>query len=561
MWFELPIRERKEYKKMILAFASLTEIFAQKAESDEHIVPIINSKYQETIFQKAFQASAEDIGNTSYDAAIRQVRADGSIKKYLIGIKTFGYGSGAQKIAQFKAMQGDWLDILTEIKQNAKGHSKEEIDEINAPLYLKLATTIAELRNERIQSSEENLKGFSISEDEIENKDEVEAVYHVLMPAGKKETPAIYVGEMSYEKIDIPNIKILGCTSPRNPTNFDFTDGSHTYRFTSADSQLLMNFHNTDIVQEKWDVKYADKAYSIFSNIAKMVYPEIAAEENAIVAGKNAIAAEKNAEYQIKSSLPEIEESYSWYIPTDLDGEVQKFSGFNSFYGVGVKIQKSQRQKKINLLQEKYEYIANDSNNSSAFKSMIDDLQLYLLGFEHPNEKQKMEKVKIRRHIEELLQQINDNDLTGTVRKLIYRPAEEIYIPIPNSKSFHHNHPHFFYTCGAYGANDRTKNKGKKYSMEERSFNLIFEPSGKAIRSYITQDNGKAIESCKKQTYLGNWILRKVFQLKPYQPLTRKVLDNLLINGVRLYKEKGSDDIHLLFIYIDPDNPPEDLWE
>ena len=203
MWFELPIRERKEYKKMILAFASLTEIFAQKAESDEHIVPIINSKYQETIFQKAFQASAEDIGNTSYDAAIRQVRADGSVKKYLIGIKTFGYGSGAQKIAQFKAMQGDWLDILTEIKQNAKGHSKEEINEINAPLYLKLATTIAELRNERIQSSEENLKGFSISEDEIENKDEVEAVYHVLMPAGKKETPAIYVGEMLYEKIDI----------------------------------------------------------------------------------------------------------------------------------------------------------------------------------------------------------------------------------------------------------------------------------------------------------------------------------------------------------------------
>lgn len=34
--------------------------------------PIINSKYQETIFQKAFHASAEDIGNTSYDVAIME---------------------------------------------------------------------------------------------------------------------------------------------------------------------------------------------------------------------------------------------------------------------------------------------------------------------------------------------------------------------------------------------------------------------------------------------------------------------------------------------------------
>lgn len=547
MWFELPVRERKEYKKMILAFASLTEIFAQKADAEEHIVPIINSKYQETIFQKAFQASAEDIGNTSYDAAIRQVREDGSVKKYLIGIKTFGYGSGAQKIAQFKAMQGDWLNILTEIKQNAKGHSKKEIDKINAPLYLRLAQTIAELRNERIQSSEENLKGFSVTEDEIENKDEVEAVYHVLMPAGKKETPAIYVGEMAYEKIDIPNIKILGCTSPRNPTNFDFTDGCHSYRFTAADSQLLMNFHNTEIVQEKWNVKYADRAYSIFSNIAKMVYPEIAAEES--------------AEYQVKVSSPEIEESHSWYIPTDSEGEVERFSGFNSFYGVGSKLGKAQRPQRINSLQVTYEYIANDSNNSSNFKSMIDDLQLYLLGFEHPNKVEKLEKVKIRNHIEELLNQINDSALVKDVRKLIYRPAEEIYIPIPNSKSFHHNHPQFFFGGGVYGADDGIKSKGKKHSMNERSFNLIFEPSGKAIRSYITQDNGKAIESCDKQTYLGNWILRKVFQLKPYQPLTRKVLDNLQINGVRLYKEKGDDDIHLLFIYIDPDNPPEDLWE
>ena len=54
MWNELPEKDRTEYKNYILAFASLTEAFAQKAEGDETLSPIINSKYQETVFQKAF---------------------------------------------------------------------------------------------------------------------------------------------------------------------------------------------------------------------------------------------------------------------------------------------------------------------------------------------------------------------------------------------------------------------------------------------------------------------------------------------------------------------------
>lgn len=67
MWKDLPENEKEEYKRMILAFASLTELFSQKNEENDEIpAPIINSKYQETIFQKAFHASAEDIGNTSY---------------------------------------------------------------------------------------------------------------------------------------------------------------------------------------------------------------------------------------------------------------------------------------------------------------------------------------------------------------------------------------------------------------------------------------------------------------------------------------------------------------
>lgn len=44
---------------MILEFASLTEMFAQKtSDGDIDVAPIINSKYQETAFQRSFNVSA-----------------------------------------------------------------------------------------------------------------------------------------------------------------------------------------------------------------------------------------------------------------------------------------------------------------------------------------------------------------------------------------------------------------------------------------------------------------------------------------------------------------------
>ena len=45
-----------------------------------------------------------------------------------------------------------------------------------------------------------------------------------------------------------------------------------------------------------------------------------------------------------------------------------------------------------------------------------------------------------------------------------------------------------------------------------------------------------------------------------YEPLTKERLFEVGLNGIRLYKLKGSEDIHLQFIWIDKDNPPEDYW-
>ena len=88
MWKDLPENEKEEYKRMILAFASLTELFSQKNEENDEIpAPIINSKYQETIFQKAFHASAEDIGNTSYDVAINGKNIGNRLKTAFVKIE------------------------------------------------------------------------------------------------------------------------------------------------------------------------------------------------------------------------------------------------------------------------------------------------------------------------------------------------------------------------------------------------------------------------------------------------------------------------------------------
>lgn len=268
MWKDLPENEKEEYKRMILAFASLTELFSQKNEENDEIpAPIINSKYQETIFQKAFHASAEDIGNTSYDVAINGKNIGNRLKKYLIGIKTFGIGSGDQKVAQFKANLNEWSSIINQMQKNAKNEDgtlkkKSEIDLVNNDLYKELAVKISILRNERICSSRANLQGFK-----VKDEDEVESVYHVLMPSSKGQTPEIYVGETEYDLIDVANIEIIGCSSAKNPANFIFTDGKHEYKYTSADSQLYMKFNNKEIVLDTWDVKYAEDAYGLFSDI------------------------------------------------------------------------------------------------------------------------------------------------------------------------------------------------------------------------------------------------------------------------------------------------------
>ena len=526
MWHDLPVEQRNEYKRLILAFASLTGMFAQKSTDDDiDVAPIINSKFQETAFQRAFGAYAEDIGNTSYDASVEY-----NGEKYLVGIKTFGIASGAQKIAQFKAKHEEWSKIIDQIKSNASSaENKEVINVANEELYMILAKRIAKIRNARI-------KGFKV---EIEDS-HVHSVYHVLMPSSKTEEAKIFVGETAYDKIDIENLSIIGCTGKNNPTNFFFTDGRHVYKYTSADSQLHMNFDNRNIVCDEWNVKYADDAHAIFGKIADIVYPkseELLPEDEV-----------SDASISEEISEPEIDETYCWTI-WNKNGETELYSGFNSFFGTGSKMGKDQRKQRIDRICSDYEEQVGESILFQIKQGMTQFLLEPAVSVD-----EKAQKVRLREYLIRLAKESGDFELKKDLYKTLYRPMDEMYIPIPDSAQFHKDHPNFFGLN--YGKLKPGTNK-LALPKEERKFNLVFEPSGDVLPAYITQDNGKAIESAEKQTYLGEWILRGVFQLEEYEPLTSKRLAELNINGLRFTKYRGSNDIHIEFIWIDEENPPK----
>lgn len=525
MWQELDNHKKEKYKSLITNFASLSEAFSQKAENEtgieivESVAPIVNSKFQETVFQRSLGAVGEDIANTSYDASLKI----DDTHKYLVGIKSFGIHSGDQKIAQFKAssVADGWSMVLAKARSNAERLGDKNLaDEENEPLYREVAMKIAKLRNERINSSKELIKGFDTSEDV-----NVEAVYHVLMPSKKGGKPLIHVGEIDYLPIDIDNIEILGSTALRNSANFKFSDGRHIYKYADADSQLFMNFHNKEIIVDTWQVNYVSDPFSFFENL--------------------------HEETLKLSKEKKLGETVSWMIANE-NGNVEESSGYNGF-DAATKLPKANnyREKRINSFEEKYK----NKISESEMKFIISHLQNLLLK-EYPKKEDKRKRKYIRSKLRDKIISIDNIEIKKAVFAMIYRPVSEMYIPIPESRKFHDENPNFF------GGNIGTfKKDSKKLALDknDRTFELEFLPSGNKITAYINQDDGKSIQSTNKQGILGEWILRGVFQLEEYETLSGERLNELGINAVRLTKfDDTSRGIGLEFIWIDAENPPKD---
>lgn len=525
MWIELPDDDKDAYKHAILCFTNMTELFSQKAKNKASLIPYISSKFQETMFIRSFGAVMEDISNTPFDASLK-IEKEGEVEKYLIGIKTFEFKKGFQKIAQFKNNLGEWSELISIIEKNSKDDSGKRLDiktinERNMENYMNLAKQISHVRNLRMSLSLTKLYGLK-----VDNDDAVKRVYHVLMPAVVKDDPVIMVGEASYDEINIGELKIEGCCRCNNPANFVFSDNNHRYRFTASDCQLWMDFNDDDIVIEKWNVTYPDDPFSILG-IADLQQRKMVVHDGVSV----------QTYFDI---LPRITESYTWSL-LNSKGEVEKYSGFNSFFGTGSKIPKNKRELTIESIRLKYAKTV----ERKILEKIIPLLQDYLLKSSR-KEKDRDYKVGIRNDIERLLDSSGNREFIEHIRKIIYRPFNEMYIPIPDSKSFHNMHPDFFGTGNAEFIPGTDK---FKKTPEERKFNLIFEPSGDVITAFLTQSNAKGISSFKKQSTLGHLIRTRVFQLEKYQPLTAERLEELEINAIKIFKVEGSDDVYLEFIW------------
>ncbi|HIT90406.1 MAG TPA: NgoFVII family restriction endonuclease [Candidatus Merdenecus merdavium] len=100
------------------------------------------------------------------------------------------------------------------------------------------------------------------------------------------------------------------------------------------------------------------------------------------------------------------------------------------------------------------------------------------------------------------------------------RPKYEAYIGIP--AWIHYVYPLFFDVNG-FDANDIKASKG---------FNLYL-PDGRVVKARVTQENGKALET-SPQNILGEWILKQVFSLKPYEELTMEMLNDYGVDSLRI---------------------------
>lgn len=204
-----PVEQQEAYKEMLRIVGSLSNIFS---DSDK---PMIYYRAHENIFCKYFEADNLSREDCSADAA------KGNIG---IGLKTW-VGRDDQKVAEFGELRPTY-EALTGID---------------------LVARIAEYRNERIRVTK-NLHGIQ------------EMIYHVL----KRDVGSMMIYECAFDMIDIPNIVIDETRG--NVNNTYFSDGNHTYHFSTSKNTLYMIFDDMDLM-DSFDVKILDDPYEILKQL------------------------------------------------------------------------------------------------------------------------------------------------------------------------------------------------------------------------------------------------------------------------------------------------------
>ena len=221
MFYEMqPQIQRDNYKKMLSIVGSLTQLFS---ESD---CPYLAYRAHENIFCKYFEAE---------NLARLDCSADAKKNRIGIGLKTWT-GQDDQKVAEFGKLRETFAGLTG----------------------LELVKKIAEYRNERIRVTK-NLNGID------------EMIYHVI----KRVPGAMQVLECAFDYIDIDNISLI--TYRGNVNNTYFTDGRHTYHFSTSKNTLYMIFEDLELL-DNFNVEIMDDPYTCLMSLMSCASAEAVAE-------------------------------------------------------------------------------------------------------------------------------------------------------------------------------------------------------------------------------------------------------------------------------------------
>ena len=220
VWQNYTVDERNLYVEYLKAYGALTKLFTQK---NNHDIPYLDSKFQETIYGKVFKSQNTDIGNTPHDI----VSSFGD-RRVGIGLKTWMNSKPSfQKVMQLKAYKNDIVSI---------GNDPYE-----------RAYKISNIKNERLERDYARL-----------GLDATNNIYHYVV----RDEGYFTIVECTYPEVDLRNITIEDSSA----TSLCWNDGLKQYKYTNGDTQVWMKFcaDNADDTQvvDRFSVEVLDDPFS-----------------------------------------------------------------------------------------------------------------------------------------------------------------------------------------------------------------------------------------------------------------------------------------------------------
>lgn len=203
------VEQKNNYKNMLSIVGSLSNMFSASNE------PMLYYRAHENIFCKYFEAINLSREDCSADAMKGVVG---------IGLKTW-VGRDDQKVAEF-------------------GRLRPQYEHLSG---IELIRAIAEYRNARIKTTM-NAHGLT------------EMIYHIV----KRVPRAMKIYEIAFDPIDIDNIVIDETRG--NANNTYFSDGNHTYHFSTSKNTLYMIFDDMELM-DSFDVNILDDPYEVLKNL------------------------------------------------------------------------------------------------------------------------------------------------------------------------------------------------------------------------------------------------------------------------------------------------------